>query len=186
MRKLSIILICCFTLFGCAQKSEPADDINEKYKNYIEMIIQNKDSNTENIPFDYELIVQENGKGEYIYEVAINNPKIAMYDVEMIVADVSKIGKESIFPSIGIADEEKFSMIPFQSNPERGFYPGFACNGVADSANFNLSVMVVYHDYAGLTEKNVFFNVKNEVLPENSEDVAEEEIEAEENESHEE
>lgn len=186
MRKLSIILICCLSLFGCAKKSEPTDDINEKYKNYIEMIIKNKDSYTENIPFDYELTVQENDKGEFVYEVAISNPKIAMYDVEMIVADVSKIGKESIFPSIGIADEEKFSMIPFQSNPERGFYPGFACNGVTDNANLDLNVMVVYHDYAGLTEKNVFFNVKNEVSTENSEDEIVEELEVEDSESYEE
>ena len=66
----------------------------------------------------------------------------------MMVIDVSKVGSENIFPSIGVIDEEQFNLIPFQSNAQRGFYAALACNGVSDVPQFTLNVFVVYRDYS--------------------------------------
>lgn len=159
MHKIITLLFCLCLMCGCSKNNNNTSDTSTKYIGYVEAIINNNSTVSSEIPFDYDLSVTKDSKGQYIYEVMISNPKQAMYNVEMMVIDVSKVGSENIFPSIGVIDEEQFNLIPFQSNAERGFYAALACNGVSDVPQFTLNVFVVYRDYSGLNETRVFFNL---------------------------
>lgn len=159
MHKIITLLICLSLLGGCARNNNSASNTNTKYIGYVEAIINNNSIVSSDIPFDYDLSVTKDSKGQYVYEVTISNPKQAMYNVEMMVIDVSKVGSENIFPSIGVIDEEQFNLIPFQSNAKRGFYAALACNGVSDGPQFTLNAFVVYRDYSGLNETRIFFNL---------------------------
>lgn len=162
MHKIITLLFCLCLIVGCAKSNNAASDTNTKYIGYVEAIINNNSTVSSEIPFDYDLSVTKDSKGQYVYEVTISNPKQAMYNVEMMVIDVSKVGSENIFPSIGVIDEEQFNLIPFQSNAQRGFYAALACNGVSDVPQFTLNVFVVYRDYSGLNETRIFFNLDAE------------------------
>lgn len=159
MHKIITLLFCLCLMCGCSKNNNNTSDTSTKYIGYVEAIINNNSTVSSEIPFDYDLSVTKDSKGQYIYEVMISNPKQAMYNVEMMVIDVSKVGSENIFPSIGVIDEEQFNLIPFQSNAERSFYAALACNGVSDVPQFTLNVFVVYRDYSGLNETRVFFNL---------------------------
>lgn len=159
MHKIITLLFCLCLMCGCSKNNNNTSDTSTKYIGYVEAIINNNSTVSSEIPFDYDLSVTKDSKGQYIYEVMISNPKQAMYNVEMMVIDVSKVGSENIFPSIGVIDEEQFNLIPFQSNAERSFYAALVCNGVSDVPQFTLNVFVVYRDYSGLNETRVFFNL---------------------------
>lgn len=162
MKRLGILCLVLGLICGCDKPSESVDN-SEKYRAYNELIIKNNYEESSYIPFDRELVVAENEKGEYVYDVVISNPKVAMYRIEMIAVDVSQIGSEALFPCIGVLDDDHFHMIPNQSNPNEGFYSGITINGVSKTPNINLSVMVVYYDYYGLNETKVFFNLSSDV-----------------------
>lgn len=159
MHKIITLLFCLCLVCGCSKNNNNTSDTSTKYIGYVEAIINNNSTVSSEIPFDYDLSVTKDSKGQYVYEVMIMNPKQAMYNVEMMVIDVSKVGSENIFPSIGVIDEEQFNLIPFQSNAERSFYSALACNGISDVPQFTLNVFVVYRDYSGLNETRVFFNL---------------------------
>ena len=50
-------------------------------------------------------------------------------------------------------------MVPYQSNPQKGFYRGFVLEGISTESQFTLQVMVCWKDSALLKEQRVFFNV---------------------------
>lgn len=158
MRKLTVYLLCLLLLGGCKSNGTTSDN-NVKYFNYIDLIINNNYVESSNIPFDCSISVGKNEKEEYVYLVTIENPKIAMYNVEMMALINTDIGKDTMFPTVGVIDDDRYSMIPFQSNLERGYPGAIIVSGTSEAPEFTVNLLVVYHDYSGQNETKVYLNL---------------------------
>lgn len=169
MRKITIFLVCLLLLGGCKSDGTTSDN-NVKYFNYIDLIINNNYVVSSNIPFDCSISVGKNEKEEYVYLVTIENPKIAMYNVEMMALINTDIGKDTMFPTVGVIDDDRYSMIPFQSNLERGFPGAIIVSGTSEVPEFTVNLLVVYHDYSGQNETKVFLNLDGKYVEETKKD----------------
>lgn len=183
MKKILMIFLLCLIVTACGAGTNKEVEHNGKYENYIELIINNGGTLSNEIPFDYEFSITPNDQ-VYIYDVDIYNPKVAMYDVEMIAVDQTLITDDYLAPSLGVAEDKQFNMIPNQSDASLGYYQRLGLNGIAPSEDFRLYMLVSYKDSTQVNEKYVFFTIDSkDYLPENneeeniSEDVVEEEEE---------
>ncbi len=157
MKKITILFIVML-LMGCSAISSIENEHSGKYENYIELIINNNGAVSAEIPFEYEVTIEENN-GEYIYDVDIFNPRVAMYDVEMIAVDQTLITDDYLAPSLGVAEDTQFNMIPNQSDSSRGYYQRLGLNGIAPGSDFTLQMLVSYKDATLVNEKLIFFTI---------------------------
>lgn len=146
MKKIGFVLCLFLTLSGCVKKeSSKVKEYNEKYENYMELLIDNSKQVTSNLPFVWKFNMYET-EGKYGYDVAISSPSVAMYNIQMIVVDIEDISENKIAPSIGIFEENDYNMIPSQINTKKGFYEGIGVNGTTSKSSFILNCLVVYKD----------------------------------------
>ena len=146
MKKVGILLLCTFLLTGCLYSNKTKErEHNEKYENYMELLIDNSKQVTMNLPFRWKFNMYENGD-EYGYDVAIEKPTIAMYNIQMVAVDISEISENKIAPNIGLFEDQTYNMIPNQINAEKGFYEGVGVQGFTNKSEFILNCLVVYKD----------------------------------------
>ncbi len=161
MRKLGIFCIIIVVLLsGCKRSTKKEQEKLNNYKSFMEAIIDNKGAESTNIPFDHQLDVTKSKDGLYEYTVTIHNPKVAMYDIEMMVLNKNVDANKEWMPNLGLTDDvnEKYTMIPFQSKKEDGYYSGVQLGGQSSSPKFTLNVMVTWKDYEKLKTTKAFFN----------------------------
>ncbi len=82
----------------------------------------------------------------YSYLVSISDPLVAMYNVQMVVADLSEISESNVAPNIGVFENKSYNMIPNQVNTEKGYYKGLAVHGETSKSAFVLNCLVMYKD----------------------------------------
>lgn len=167
MKRIMILCLMLSCLIGCSKEKDMENEMNSRYENYIELIINNNGAASVDIPFEYNLDILKSDENTYIYELAIHDPIIAMYDVELLAVDLSQMSEDFIAPSIGVVEDEIFNMLPYQSDIDKGFYPGLAVNGVSPNDTVKLDILVVYKDSTQTNEKYIFFSAtKSYVEPE--------------------
>ena len=98
---------------------------------------------------------------EYRYDVIIDSPRVAMYDVEVLVIENGKSLEiaDEIMPCIGLFEDHDFNLVPYQINLDAGFAEGFGLNGLVENPIVNLKVMVVWKDYAKVQQKREYFDL---------------------------
>lgn len=160
MRKVILLILCFSLISGCSANHSASDERSKKYNEYIKTVEDNGDIVSNDIPFDHALKVKKAKKNLYQYTITIDNPKIAMYNIEEIVVDKKMIGGKIMFPNVGIIDDEdaQYNLIPFQSNNEKGFQKGIQLSGETTESEFTLYVLVTWKDYAKLKTSKAFFN----------------------------
>lgn len=156
------MLVLLLLLSGCQSSNDRQLD-QEKYEAYLtyyqEIInAQGKASSSEY--FDISLVVNQLSNGNYRYDVIIDNPRIAMHNIEVLAvvlnADAS-INTEEMMPSIGIMDDEKLTMIPNQVDKEKGFVEGLDLSGTVTSLPVNIGVKVCFKDESGQKTTRLYF-----------------------------
>lgn len=162
MKKMLLLLCSLILVSGCSNGATRKTEMNSKYENYIELIINNNNVNSLDIPFQHSLEITQNTKGKYVYTVSIFSPRVAMYDIELMAVDINTISVNSVAPSIGVVEDEQFNMIPFQSDQSKGFYQGMSINGESDSPTFMLSCLVVYQDFTKVGENYIYFTISGD------------------------
>lgn len=160
MRKSLLALVLLLLVSGCSSSKRVNDQ--EKYKKYnaaIEQILNNNGAVSSEIPFNYAVTISKvEEDNTYEYAVILDQPQVAMYDIEAIAIDISQVDSGVIFPSAGIVDSAD-SMVPFQVDAQQGFPKGIVLNGISQSPTFTLHLMVSWKDYAKLNQFSAFFAV---------------------------
>ena len=140
MKKL-VLIICIFLLCSCT-KFESKDYKN--YKNYINELKTSQSTNN-NLPFDIEIILDKVIETEVTYRVIIDNPKVALRNIEALVIH-DKYTKD-IFPSVGIFDD-KLNLIPNVINKSSNYVEGIILVGYIpfeeDIKNLNASFKLLF------------------------------------------
>ncbi|WP_294561303.1 hypothetical protein [uncultured Traorella sp.] len=156
MKKTGILLCLTLLLGGCFQSNGSNEqEQNERYENFMELLIDNSKQITTNIPFDWDFQMEKSEDG-YIYEVRIFNPRVAMSNVQMIGANIAEINEKQVAPSIGIFEDTVYNMIPNQVNVDRGYYEGIGISGTSSEKAFVLNCLVVYRD-RNQTDNYIYF-----------------------------
>lgn len=164
MRKMVILCLLVMTMLsGCGNSMKSDDKESVKnYENYIDAVVSNRGIESKIIPFDYKLNVYKSRDNSYQYEIVVSNPRSAMYHIQAIAVDPDIDSNTNVHPCLGLLGDDadmQFNMVPYQSNPEKGFYRGFSLEGVSKQSQFTMYVMVTWKDSALLKENRVFFNV---------------------------
>ncbi len=149
MKKILVILILVTTLFGC-QKDEAREIDKEKYNAYLtyyQAILAAENKLEDSLCFDIELVVNKIDDDTYRYDIIVDNPKVAMFDIKAlaIIETLSlDIDKENMMPSIGILDDYRFNMIPGQIDKDNDFYQGIILSLTSKESSLRVSVMIDY------------------------------------------
>lgn len=161
MKKLFFLMICSLLMFsGCSKKSDYSNDKLSMYSSYYSAVLQNTHFEEYSRHFDLSFEVSENEQGGYYYYVSVDNPQIAMYDVEMIVLEgLEDYDENNMMPSFGIFDEQEYNMLPYQYNSEKGYVKGFVASGDMDSLQSHLYVMVTWKDITRLNQTREFLEI---------------------------
>ncbi|HPW53687.1 MAG TPA: hypothetical protein PK631_04880 [Erysipelotrichaceae bacterium] len=149
MKKLLILLILLIALTGC-NGEEPRELDKEKYNAYLtyyQSILAAEDKLVQSPCFDIELVVNKLADGSYRYDVIIDNPRVAMFNIKAlaIIETLSlEIDKEKMMPSVGILDDYKYNMVPGQIDLEKNFVEGIILSLTSPESALRVSVMVDY------------------------------------------
>ncbi len=156
MRKLILLLVLTLCVSACSDRNTKDKEFQNTYNSFVDSILDNNGADTAEIPFAHHLEVTKESSGEYRYAITIDDPKVAMYHIQMMVVDKAAGGQ---YPFLGLLnDEEMFSMIPNQENKDKYFVKGVVLEGLSPNPKFTLYVQVSWKDYAQINTSTVFFS----------------------------
>lgn len=149
MKIWKIILLMLIFLVGC-EKAEQSDLLFDKYEAAYEDLVSSDKFNSFSAYFDVETVVNKLDTNQFRIDTIIDNPKVAMYNVQVIVEINSNGVKQykEVLPSLGIVDQSTYHLIPFQVNKDAGFYGGLVISGVSTQAEGEIILKINWTDYA--------------------------------------
>lgn len=164
MRKLVITgFVLLMILTGCnrEQEAQRREQVNQ-YETFYRSLLNEDRFQTSSRNFKITAEIDE-VDGKYEYYITIEDPKIAMYDVQvMVVEDKVPFSSSNIMmPNAGIF-ESASTLIPNQARRDKGFMSGILLNhSDLTSPTVSLRILVSWKNYTNLeTFKEVFeFNL---------------------------
>lgn len=148
--KITLIFIVLLILGGCSDEQSRDEVLFTKYEAAYNQLISNDKFNDKSDFYNLGLEVYELSNGEYRVDVILDQPNVAMYNVQMIMELDSK-GIEQfdeIIPSLGIVDNSEYNLIPNQVNNENNFYSGLILSALSEKDNGVINLMVTWSNYA--------------------------------------
>ena len=163
MKKL-ITVILVLLLTGCMSNvtREIDKERYDAYMTYYQSILEEEDKLSKSQSYDTELVVNALEDGTYCYDVIIDNPRVAMYQIRAlaVIDDLSgKIDPENMMPSIGILDDAVYNMMPNVVNKDKGFVAGVTLSLVSDQPQLRIGLMVEYVDSSKVTSKREYITL---------------------------
>ena len=162
MRKLLLALFILISASACQSAAQKQSAINlQRYNAYYNAILNNEKFQNSSDYYYISTIMNKLSDTEYRYDVIVDNPRIAMYHVEILVIENNKSLEVSdlVMPSVGIFETKEYNMVPFQINLKSGFTEGFGLSGTVKTPTTNLKVLVLWYDYAKVTQKREYFDL---------------------------
>lgn len=179
MKKIIMLITIMLFLAGCVSNPKDEDILFEKYEAaYSDLLSNDKFESSSNF-FDSEVVVNKVKEDEYRIDTIIDNPKVAMYNVQ-VIAEINSLGiKEykEVNPSLGIVDQSVYHLIPYQVNQDQGFYEGLVVSGLSDKKAGDVIFEITWTNYAETEQFQEFLKLDYDI------DFEEEEVEEVEDES---
>ncbi|MEA5026263.1 MAG: hypothetical protein VB012_01250 [Erysipelotrichaceae bacterium] len=162
MRKWLIVTMLLLLVVGCTNKTESTDKIKlENYAYIYQTITDNDTFNTVSSFYDMQVVMTKISDAEYRYDIIIDDPKIAMYNIKMMAVEnnIEYSMADKMMPSIGIFDDSEYNMVPYQVNVDLGYVAGLIISGTTDSSIVNLKIRITWKDYSKVVETKEYYNV---------------------------
>lgn len=135
-----LFLTACSTSKSYDSKTETNPD--DRYLDMVSLIHDNMaTANTSSKYFDVTFEMSKINDG-YRYYCVIDNPKIAMYDVEALAIEPDVNYRKVMAANIGVFDEKVYNMIPGQVDTDKGYVSGISISGISDKEETTLYVLV--------------------------------------------
>lgn len=154
------ILIFCLSLMlflsGCSH-TKINDKQQKVYDSFKESLLNNGELISSNIPFDYRIEIAEK-EDQYLYTVIVDNPLVAMSNIQMMILNPDDLSKDIIFNTVGIFDETPVYMIPNQKNEQKGYLSELKLTGAAVKKDFKIYAILVWKDNNQLIQYQSFFS----------------------------
>ena len=156
MKKLLILIFILFSLCGCQEDGKQMANPDDRYMYIIEMINEHESFQTSSNYFDIsaEMAKIENG---YRYYITVDNPRIAMYDIEMLAIEKNVDYRSNMAANVGIFEDKEYNMVPNQANSEQGFVKGIVASGISKNPNTTLYIFVQFKNADYSITRSEFF-----------------------------
>ena len=143
MKKLLLIICLLISLCACQEDGKQLANPDDRYMYLIEMIREHESFQTSSDYFDIavEMAKIENG---YRYYITIDNPRIAMYDIEMLAIEKDVDYRSNMAANVGIFEEKEYNMVPNQANIDQGFVKGIVVSGICVKPQTTLYIFVQF------------------------------------------
>ncbi len=171
MRKLLLMFMMIVFLAGCANNNESIDKLKlENYAYIYQTITDNDTFDTVADHFDMQVVMSLIGDNEYRYDIIIDNPQVAMYDIKMMAVEnnIDYSLADKMMPSIGIFDDEEYNMVPYQVETDLGFVKGMVISGTTNAPVINLKIRITWKDYTKVEETKNYFNLTVDYFSQNA------------------
>jgi hypothetical protein len=181
MFKKAILILAILILNGCAFDSNEylSTENYARYQAYYTSIFDNDRFLTYSDAFLLEVVFTKI-ENQYRYDIIIDQPNIAMYDIEVMVVenDISFERSDKMMPNFGIFETNDTNMIPYQVDVSKGYVKGIILSGLIDVPVVELKIMIAWKDYAKLNSTREFFlrNLDYDRMQDGSHDNDDEEI----------
>ena len=137
--KRILIIMLCLLITGCkANETEANDKLDMQYKKYTQKLIEQREFSDGSDEFSIRLVLNKINDNETRYDIIIDSPKINMYDLQAI-AKVEN-DDESSLPSLGILEDESFSLVPGIVDKTKGIYRGVNLSGVTKKKDIKVII----------------------------------------------
>ena len=123
MKKIALILICCLVLIGCKNKDNNDNKFYRQYKEYENKI----DNHNEFL----------NATNEFNIRLEVN--KVDLQAIAKVAGD----DNESL-PTLGILEEDIFSLVPEVVDKANGIYKGVNLSGITSKSEFSVLVYLTF------------------------------------------
>jgi hypothetical protein len=153
MKKLGLICLICL-LSACQTTTQMDAAKTNLYKTYYTDIFNQADFTQSSEYFEISASRQVVTTNTYRFDVIIDQAKVAMYDVEILVIldNGSLTISDTMMPSVGIFEDDTYNMIPYQSNNASNYVKGFGLNGLSSETITHLKVLVMWKDSTKVTQ----------------------------------
>lgn len=144
--KRIIFVIICILLAGCSNNDPVNDKSNrlyEQYKLYEQILNKTKNYQDGSDEFSIKLIINKIDDSMNRYDIVIDSPKINMYHLQAI-AKVEQDESDSL-ASLGILEDEVFSLVPNIIDKAKEIYKGVNLSGVTEKKEFNILVYLTFY-----------------------------------------
>ena len=164
MKKLLLFSILCLFLSSCQNNdTSETQRKQEQYIKHYEEVIENTIFSSRNAaPFDISVAMNLLGDGTYRYDIIIDNPRVSMYNIEIIAIEnnVSYQNATKLMPTFGIFDSSSYNMIPYQTNVDNGYVKGIIVSGITSEQVINLKIKVTWTDYSRVESSKIFIELE--------------------------
>ncbi len=153
MKKLGFICLICL-LSACQTNSRMDAAKYNLYKTYYTDIFNQANFTQSSQYFEISASRQLIGTNIYRFDVIIDQAKVAMYNVEILVIldNGSLTISDTMMPSVGIFENDTYNMIPYQSNNALHYVKGFGLNGLSSETIMHLKILVMWKDSTKVTQ----------------------------------
>ncbi len=160
MKKILLILLL-LCLCGCDKIGKEKVDPNQKYANIIENIQEHEEFLDNSKYYDISAEIASID-GAYRFYVTIDNPKVAIYDLEVVAIEEGKDYSTTMAANVGIFEDEDYAMIPNQANPDKGYVKGLVVSATTESPETTLYINVSFknEDYSLTRSEYIKLDVK--------------------------
>lgn len=142
MKKIKklIFLLLIVSITAC---SSPQVSKEEKlYDRYYQKLLKQDVFETNTSDFSLMLVTNKLNK-KYRYDLIVKDTQISMYKIRML-AIISK-DTASSNPSLGILEDNKFSLIPNYVDKTNGYYKGVNLSGITKNKKFTVKLLISYY-----------------------------------------
>ena len=136
-------IICILMLCGCDLLPSKTQDTNDRYFYLIDMLNEHEtfSDGSRYFAIDVEMAKIDNG---YRYYIIVDDPQLAMYDIELIAIEKDVDYSQNMAANIGVFEEMQYNMIPNQSNAQDGYVKGLVASGVSKNPETVLYIFVQF------------------------------------------
>lgn len=158
MKKILIILLLLISLTSCQEIGREEANPNDRYIYLIEMINEHDGFSASSQYFDLSCEMSKI-EGGYRYYITVDNPRLAMYDVELLAIEKGVDYLSRMAANVGIFESTQYNIVPNQSNPAKGYVKGIVASGVSDKPETTLYIFVQFKNKDYTNTHSEFFRI---------------------------
>lgn len=147
MKKIWLMILTLLMLTGCQTKQteEQTDDqLYHQYQQYNDKVKNGKHYETQISECSIKLIINQTDNDHIRYDIIIDQPQKTMKNIKAI-AYVENENKYSP-PSIGLLENESFTLKPNVTDKKNGIYKGINLSGITSLRNITVKVYMTYEN----------------------------------------
>lgn len=142
MKKIHIFIVLMVLFSGC-QRQQEENASNSEYGEYIKRLHSQQTFINSTDEFNVKVIRNTKNENDYRYDVVIDNPQIEMHAIKAVAQIPAVVGYS--YPSIGILEEERFSLIPNVVDKENNIYKGINLSGISPYQDSTIYVYITFY-----------------------------------------